>query len=286
MNALDSVSPRRGPVAALLSFSPLAPFTLILLIGSGICSKTHGTAAANHGTQVVGAGFSYGYSTHSTSHSGPEFSYAVVEPGTMLGTIGERSWEAIARAVGPFHETVFWFWLRGRDYLVRDRELVERARNLVAPMQELGARQGLLGAEQSLLGREQSVLGAEQAKIGVRQAELGFKLARISIRGTADDEPRRDAIEREMAELQRQQQELGRRQAPLSERQQELGRRQADLGEQQRQLSERVTLDIRRLAEEAISRGKAERLSVTRSAEQPPSNARGPGIHSRPAIDV
>jgi DNA repair exonuclease SbcCD ATPase subunit len=63
-----------------------------------------------------------------------------------------------------------------------------------------------------------------------------------------------------MAELSRQQEDLSRQQEPLSRQQGELGREQGELGREQQRLSEMAAVDMRKLADDAIAEGLAERV--------------------------
>ena len=128
----------------------------------------------------------------------------------------------------------------GVAYVIRDAAMLRRAQEIMAPQQELGRRQGALGKQQGELGRRQGALGAEQGRIGRMMA---------------------DARVRELGELGRRQGELGRQQAALGTQQAALGRRQAELGREQARLAEAAQPQFRALVEDAIQRGRAQRVN-------------------------
>ncbi len=67
------------------------------------------------------------------------------------------------------------------------------------------------------------------------------------------------AIEEEMEELGRAQERLARKQEPLAEQQEELGAQQEQLGKLQASASKKAHAELKRLADRAISSGKATR---------------------------
>jgi len=214
-------------------------------------------------------GFSYGYTDD--EGDGPQFAYGIVEPGGHSFTTmsGIEEWDGLDGLFRDSRDPVFWFRLNGEHYVVRDRDWVERATEITRPMREIGRRQGELGRIQSKLGRSQSEIGARQSALGAQQGALGARLGGISMRlamrsrrgsDTYDLERERDEIQRRMEDLSARQQDLSEQQRPYAERQAELGKRQAALGELQRHAGEQARVELRRLAEDAVDRGVAERV--------------------------
>jgi hypothetical protein len=218
------------------------------------------------------AGKSSGWSSgYSVSDDGDNFSWAVFDPSTGTSTCNTNGddWGAISRSLRNEKDTVFWFKLEDRSYLVRDRALVARVTEIVAPMQELGKRQGELGARQGALGARQGALGAKQGVLGARQAAMSARLARAA-QVAGDDEDglsrrERREIEDAIRDLGEMQRELGRQQVPLGRLQAELGQQQGELGRQQAKEAARAGVELRRLSEEAIRDGKALPLRTRRS---------------------
>ena len=100
-------------------------------------------------------------------------------------------------------------------------------------------------------------------KVGER-IQLGdqITITLVKINGNAvrlgiDAPPEMSVVRQELVVVR---QELAEHQRPYGERQAELGRKQAALGELQRHAGEQAGVELRRLADDAIERGVAERV--------------------------
>ena len=161
-----------------------------------------------------------------------------------------------AKAVRQGDEDVLWFRRDGQAYVVRDAATLAAVKEAFRPVSELGEKQGALGAEQGKLGAKQGLLGAKQGELGAKQGELGARHASLS----RHDDGKMADLDRQMEELGRKQEELGRQQEELGRQQEELGERQEELGRQQEEASRIAEGKLKKLTEEAISRGLAEKV--------------------------
>lgn len=215
------------------------------------------------------------HSTRSTSvtwsigDDDSHFSWSLfdADQGNLTGNTDGDDWQDVRRSLADEKGQVFWFKIDGDRYVVRDLEIVGRAQEITRPMRELGKKQGELGRRQGALGREQGQLGREQGRLGRRQAILSQRLAAYAVdeaRGGESHRAERRAIERELDEISGRMSELGEQQGALGAKQGPLGEQQGELGRQQGELSKKVSMDLRKIAEEALRDGKAQRLGGTR----------------------
>ena len=187
-----------------------------------------------------------------------------------------------ARSLRNRGEDLLWFFLDGKEYVVRDRGVLEQVQDLWGPVQRIGAEQGAIGAKQGEIGAQQGAvgarqgsIGAEQGAIGARQGEIGARQAQLASREARQlsERERRD-IENERRELDRQMRELDREMAALSDKMQDASKPMTKLGEEMRELGEEMSVlgrkmqeasakaesEMRNLLERAISRGVAQQV--------------------------
>jgi chromosome segregation ATPase len=196
------------------------------------------------------------------------FSYAVLSPESQSfsGMTDQDDWKDLRRMLDESDETLFWFRLDGREYLVQDRAAVERAVRIVEPMQELGGRQGELGSRQGALGAKQGRIGSRQGLLGGKQARLNLRLQRIErslnrehVEDRAALRAEQRGIEDELESIETEMEELSRQMEPLSREQEVLGREQSRLGKLQEAAGEKAAIELERLAKETITAGSARR---------------------------
>ena len=162
----------------------------------------------------------------------------------------------LAKAARHGEEDILWFRRDGQAYVIRDAATLSAAKEAFRAQIALGEKQGELGAQQGKLGAKQGLLGAKQGELGAKQGELGARQARFD----RNDEKEEAEIEKQMDELGRQQDELGRQQEELGEQQEKLGRQQEELGRQQEKASREGELKLKKITDEAIARGLAEKV--------------------------
>src|SRR5262245_56968819 len=201
--------------------------------------------------------------------SDDDFHYAYIEPGdeggvrVMSGDWGKATiLDELAEDGGP----LLWFEKDGREYVVRDSRLVDRARTATQPMIEIGKQQGRLGAKQGALGARQGELGGRMGELGARLGEISSRLAMARL--TDNDA---DDLSEERASIQREMRELSQAQRPLSQKQRELGRQQAALGRQEAADDQQAGAEMRRIFDDALRSGAAERVAHTRLTIPTPS---------------
>ena len=161
-----------------------------------------------------------------------------------------------AKAARQGHEDILWFRRDGQAYVIRDAATLSTLREAFRPQIALGEKQAELGAEQGKLGAKQGLLGAKQGELGAKQGALGARQAGFG----RDDEKKRAELERQMEELGRKQEELGRQQEELGMQQEKLGEQQEELGRQQEEASRIAEGKLRKITDEAIARGLAEKV--------------------------
>lgn len=230
---------------------------LLFLIAAVLVPSDRAAAGEHRGKEKVEKRYAYGYQIDG---EGEGFSYGLFRPdghNTMSGSMG-RAWKAVSRLVEREDRPMMWVSIEGKDWVIRNSGVLSRANAVVQPMSELGERQGALGIEQSRIGEKQSAIGEKQSRIGVRQGALSIQLVRLS--GDDENDREREGIEAELATLERRMDALAREMEPLSRQQEALGRRQSALGNEMQRLSAHVSVELRRLAEDAIDHGMAEPL--------------------------
>jgi len=212
------------------------------------------------------AGFGYSWTDHANG-----FSYGLMRDGddnTFSGSFGDGDWDRLKRMRRANPGRILWFRLAGRDYVVHDRATWNRVQELMKPQMELGRRQGELGSRQAELGEQQARLGSEQAELGARQAELSAKLASLTMDVSFGDATRAeraelrrrmDEIEEQIHALSEDQRDLGGQQRGLGDRQRALGEQQRALGERQREEANKARAAVKKVAEECVRDGRAER---------------------------
>jgi len=205
-----------------------------------------------------------------TTDGDSNFGWSLYDPkeGNVTGSTDGDDWTDIQRALESEEAKVFWFKIDGDRFVVRDPEIVARVDERTQPIRELGKKQGELGARQGALGLEQGKLGLEQGRLGRRQGVLSQRLARYAADDARDGEEshrtEKRAIQREIDEIGDRMRELGEQQSELGAKQTPLGEQQAELGRQQSELSRKASIDLRKIADEALRDGKAQRLGGVR----------------------
>ena len=207
--------------------------------------------------------------SHGSFEDADGFGWAVIdgESDCMNGTMGERVHAALAKAARASGTPVLWLRVDGRDWIVRDRAMVDRAEAVLQPMRELGGKMGALGSEMGRLGAKQGRHGAELGRLAAKRAILEVRLAMAGLGEDDEDlgghermelERERLVLEREQARCERSSARAGMRDA--GDRMEETGRRMEEMGRRMEALGERAEREMRALAREAISTGKAKRL--------------------------
>ena len=226
-----------------------------------------------------------GQSAHSRSSSGRGYSYAygyddeqrfVIVTGksdslTMSGSTED------ARHVEKLRKTIpgdfIWFERDEKSYIIRDQATIDRARKLWAPQEELGKKQEELGKQQEALGKQQEALGEKMEQIHVTvpdmTAELDKLKAELKKLSSGATMEQVGEIQSEIGELQSkigdiqshagdQQGKLGEEMGALGEKQGKLGEQQGELGRQQGELAEEASRQMKKLLDEAITKGLAQ----------------------------
>jgi len=173
---------------------------------------------------------------------------------------------AIAKQLHQGNETMLWFRRGDQAYLIRDVSYIQRAKVAYAPVTALARQQSQLGSQQGQLGGKQGALGARQGALGTRQGQLASQEAGQS-------------------ELGRQQDELGHEQEALGKQQEALGAQQEALGKRQQQATEQANQQIRKLLDEAIAHGAAQKLGMNLMPQAATAQTRQlPGLPPTPPM--
>lgn len=244
-----------SPLHRCIAFVVL-PLIVLLATPLAACASSHTHVRHAHDFQWV-------------TDDADGFGWAVIdgESDCMNGTMGERVHASLARAARAGGTPVLWLRVDGRDWIVRDRAMVDRAEAVLQPMRELGRKMGALGSEMGKLGAKQGRHGAELGRLAAKRAVLDVRLATAGLGDDEEDlgEHERMELERERLELEREQARCERSRArtemhDVGDRMEETGRRMEEMGRRMEALGERAEREMRALAREAISTGKAKRL--------------------------
>jgi beta-lactamase regulating signal transducer with metallopeptidase domain len=193
---------------------------------------------------------------------------------------GARADIARARTFRRPGESLLWFRMAGREYVVRDPELLRQVWSVWQPVSTIGDLQGQIGEEQGALGEKQGQIGEKQGEIGERQGEIGErqgelaeKMAQIAEReARVRSDAERQIVEGERGRIDVQSRELDRLMAELDAKMRELDKPMRELDDQMRALdvkmreldgrmreaNARAEAEMRRLFERAVATGTAQ----------------------------
>ena len=190
------------------------------------------------------------------------FSYGLILPGNhfVMATSEER-WHSLdlAAKANPNRE-VYWFSIGEQAWLVRDSGQVAKAKAVVAPMEQLNARQGEIGREQGEISRQQARIDELKGRVDQLKARWDQVLSTMMLAANGGSFQRERAEAREaIIQLESQVATLERARAPLSRRMAEIGRAQDQLNDDQARVNREVRAGLRRIGDESIAKGLAER---------------------------
>ncbi|MGH8158938.1 MAG: M56 family metallopeptidase [Rhodanobacter sp.] len=212
-----------------------------------------------------------GFSAHHIqieTHSDADDGFALFD-GDSVTINGTENDLVTAKRLQQGNEPLLWFRRGDKAYLIRDASYIQRARAAYAPVTELARQQGELGSRQGQLGGKQGALGARQGELGTRQGQLASREAMLTAQSSqsqsaAEREAKQAKLEASQNELGRQQDELGKQQEILGKQQEALGAQQEALGKRQKQATEQANQQLRKLLDEAIDHGAAQKLGMSR----------------------
>ena len=210
-----------------------------------------------------------GFSAHHVNidtHTDARDGFALLD-GDSVTFNGTDNDLAIAQRLHQGNKPMLWFRRGDQAYLIRDASYIQRAKAAYAPITALAKQQSQLGNQQGQLGGKQGALGARQGALGTRQGQLASQEAALTAQSSqnqpsAEHEAQQAKLEASQSELGRQQDELGREQEVLGKQQEALGAQQKALGKRQQQASEQANQQIRKLLDEAIAHGAAQKLGI------------------------
>jgi beta-lactamase regulating signal transducer with metallopeptidase domain len=199
----------------------------------------------------------------SWTHSNSDNAYVLIDGDTTYAVGSTEDFHA-AKSQQRNGEALLWVQKDGAKYVLRDAATLRHLQAVYAPVTRLGEEQGRLGAKQGELGARQGELGARQGQIGAQQGELTAQLTAAIMRGvntgSGVDKTEVSTIEKRLAALGQQQDQLGREQQAFGSKQEELGRQQQALGERQRLASEAAQREADRVIAAAVASGLAQEL--------------------------
>lgn len=264
--SLPSLSPRaRGALIALAVAAPVC--SLASLAGAAWWVNAHGGLAASltqvaRGTAAAATGGTW-LSVGGSDRDERDLSFALVEPGDGHGfsfvVDGDSRSGELARLTRSASVPTVWFSRDGVEYVVTDRATVDRARALCAPLQEIGSEMGRVGAKQGAIGAK---LGRYGGRLGALGGRLGATSARLATARLSGSE--RERLEAEMdevrAEMERIHAEMESFDRGETEGRDDLSRRMEELSKRHQEALGRVREGLRKLVDEAIRDGKADKL--------------------------
>jgi hypothetical protein len=166
-----------------------------------------------------------------------------------------------------------WFERDEKSYVITDPAFLAQVKSLFGPQEELGKKQDALGRQQDELGRQQDALGEQMEKVSLKVPDITPELERIheqlkQLQATGATQSQLGSVQTRIGALQaqlghlqseagRQQSVIGRQQSELGRKQAELGRQQAALGRQQAEMARKTSGELRRMFDDAITKGIA-----------------------------
>ncbi len=175
-----------------------------------------------------------------------------------------------ARQFRKAGESLLWFRLNGREYVVRDAAVLRQFEDIWRPVGEigneegkLGARQGALVAKQGEIGRKQGEIGAEQGKLGARQGEIGARQGELASRQASQNlsAAEKADIEKQFQQIDQQMRELDVQMKQLDEKMRAFDQPMRDLGDQMKALGKEMEV-LGRKMEEASAKAEAATKSL------------------------
>jgi len=268
VSAVPTPRPASAPGAAAYPYppfaprSPIAPMQAMIPLSAWIGHS--GTSGSSHGR---GFSYSYGYDDQQR--------FVIVsgktDALTMSGSMDD------AHHVEKLRKTIagdfIWFQRDEKSYIIRDQATADQVRKLWAPQEELGKKQEELGRQQEALGKQQEALGEKMEQVNVNVPDifadldkLKAELKELKSSATMDQ---LGHLQSEIGELQskigdlqsqagEQQSKLGEEMGALGEKQGKLGEQQGELGRQQGELAQQASRKMKRLLDEAITKGTAQ----------------------------
>ncbi|HJT52883.1 MAG TPA: M56 family metallopeptidase [Candidatus Angelobacter sp.] len=276
--------PTSKPVALRSSASPATQPSLMAQAATPIAEKStqqkDGQSSEESNTININGG-SY------NSRSGPR--YVIIHANSNSVTMsGDQEDLQHARSLrGKINGDFIWFERDEKSYVITDPAFLDRVKTLFAPQEELEKQQDALGRQQDDLGRQQDELGRQQDELGKQMDAVSVKVPDISpdleriharlkqLQASGATQSELGSVQAEIGELQsrlghlqseagqqqsvvgRQQSDLGRKQGELGQRQGELGRQQGELGRRQGELARKASSELRRMFDDAITKGIA-----------------------------
>ena len=165
------------------------------------------------------------------------------------------------------------FWHDGKQYVIHDQATVDRARKLFEPLLGLSEKQRELGKQQEVLGEKQSELADQMSEVRMKMPDLSAELKAVEtkmqeLRANGGTQSEFGELQSQLGEIQsrigeiqsqagEQQGEIGEKQGKLGEEQGKLGEIQGKLGQQQSEISKKAALDLKKLLDDAVTRGIA-----------------------------
>lgn len=166
-----------------------------------------------------------------------------------------------------------WFERDEKSYVITDPAFLGQVKALFAPQEELEKKQDALGRQQDELGRQQDALGEQMEKVSLKVPDITPELERIhaqlkELQATGATQTQLGSVQTRIGALQaqlgrlqseagRQQSVIGRQQSELGRKQSELGGQQAELGRQQAEIARKASGELRRMFDDAITKGIA-----------------------------
>jgi beta-lactamase regulating signal transducer with metallopeptidase domain len=183
---------------------------------------------------------------------------------------GSDSDLAVIKRLHENNPSMLWFRRGDKAYLIRDKIMLERAKATFQPVIALAREQGRLAEKQGALAGQQAGWAARDAAIAQEQAALAQRQAQLAARGAAADQRTHDAEQRslELAQARLEQRsaameaELHSRQKAIDAQQAEFEKQQQAMEKRQHEISTQADRDMRKLLDEALTKGLAEPVAA------------------------
>jgi bla regulator protein BlaR1 len=189
-----------------------------------------------------------------------------LDHGVTLVNGSARDFQRAGALRSAAQEQLFWFQLRGREYVIRDTILLQQLQALFEAPMKLGAQRAALTDQAAKLAAKLAGITAQQQRQGEVQEDFGVRMNQLAAEQASlleqgeDAEPVEEemrSLEMEQARLQQPQEQLANQRNDIELQQQSLARQEEDLGRQEQQATQEAERQLHALVDQAISKGTA-----------------------------
>ena len=167
-----------------------------------------------------------------------------------------------------------WFQRDEKSYIIKDQAIVNQAEGFFKNEQELGAKQRDLGQQMRAMGDQMRDQGQKMRDVHVTVPDLSADMEKLEaqmkqLSASGGTQQQLGDLQRQLGELMRklgqnqgqagdQQRQIGEQMRQLGDQQRTLGDQMRQIGDQQRQASREARDQMKKLLDDAITKGTAQ----------------------------